>query len=376
MRLLVYGGIGGSGGYARYCKGLFVTGNVPNDLGIYFVCTEDFYEKIRPLDNSVKVIIHPWPASGSLVKRHLWHLLIFPGIAHKIRPDIEFYPSGHSRSYMRKARVVTACHNLLLFDRRQFEKYRGTSKYRLLDTYRKNMSNSLLRSAGVIFTSDYSRKLVTGVLPGIKSSAVIPQGMSCGFYGLPERSYKIGKRIVVLYVSAISLYKNHAGVIRAVKALRESTGLNIVLRCVGPSDEVESKYFANILASERASGYVEVSGEMDHDDLLLEYKNADIFIFASSCEAFGVSLLEAMAARLPIACSNRSGLPDLLGDTGAYFDQDEPLSIKEALLRLIISEEARRISGEGAYRQSLRYTWNVSAKETFDFIRKIHERRD
>jgi len=69
---------------------------------------------------------------------------------------------------------------------------------------------------------------------------------------------------------------------------------------------------------------------------------ADLFVFASSCETFGISLLEAMAVGLPIACSNKSSLPETLQDGGEYFDPEDDQSIASAVKRLILDPVSRK----------------------------------
>ena len=96
MKLLVYGDIGGSGGYVRYCKGLFASKVIPNDIKIWFVCSLPLYEKLKPLDPEVTVITHPWILSEHRIYRYLWHLWVYPRLVKRIKPDIEFYPDRKS----------------------------------------------------------------------------------------------------------------------------------------------------------------------------------------------------------------------------------------------------------------------------------------
>src|SRR6187551_3044959 len=115
MRLLIYGDIGGSGGYIRYCKGLLGSNAIPKDVEVWFICSLEFYEKLAPLDSGVHVITHPWINSKKRLLRYLWHLQVYPALVKKISPDVEFYPSGNIRVYLRKAFTISTCHNLLLF---------------------------------------------------------------------------------------------------------------------------------------------------------------------------------------------------------------------------------------------------------------------
>ncbi len=78
----------------------------------------------------------------------------------------------------------------------------------------------------------------------------------------------------------------------------------------------------------------------------------DHFVFASSCENMPNTLVEAIAAGLPLACSRRGPMHEILGDTGLYFDPESHLSIAEAIRRLIDDPLLRDESASRARRPS------------------------
>ena len=71
------------------------------------------------------------------------------------------------------------------------------------------------------------------------------------------------------------------------------------------------------------------------EDILNWLKNSDLFVFASSCENMPNTLLEAMSTGLPIACSFRGPMIEVLKDGGLYFNPEEPSSIEFAISELI-----------------------------------------
>ena len=99
---------------------------------------------------------------------------------------------------------------------------------------------------------------------------------------------------------------------------------------------------------------------------------ADIFIFASSCETFGIALLEAMTIGVPIACSNRSSLPETLQDGGEYFDPQDSESIARAIDSLVRDPERRFQLANRARALAKNYSWSRCAQETWSFISQTH----
>ena len=119
------------------------------------------------------------------------------------------------------------------------------------------------------------------------------------------------------------------------------------------------------------NNFVNYYGILPYESLEKMYKNADLFLFASSCETFGQIVTEAMSAGLPIACSNKSALPDVLGDCGIYFNPLDPCDIASALKLLLLNPQLRTEIALKGYNRSKEFSWNKCAKETFLFLSSI-----
>ncbi len=82
-------------------------------------------------------------------------------------------------------------------------------------------------------------------------------------------------------------------------------------------------------------------------------------------------LLEGMAAGLPIACSNRGPMPEMLGDGGVYFDPESTPEMIHALRQLIASPELRTRLAQTSFERSHAYSWSQCARETFSFLAEM-----
>jgi glycosyltransferase involved in cell wall biosynthesis len=120
---------------------------------------------------------------------------------------------------------------------------------------------------------------------------------------------------------------------------------------------------------------VRYHGAVAFDELHTHYQHADAFVFASSCENMPNILLEAMAAGLPIACSDRGPMPEVLGECGEYFDPECPQSLERALSVLLRdAAHATALSVKAATKVES-YTWEECARRTFGFLRTVCESR-
>jgi glycosyltransferase involved in cell wall biosynthesis len=120
-----------------------------------------------------------------------------------------------------------------------------------------------------------------------------------------------------------------------------------------------------------SKGCIRYHGEVPHNELARYYREADAFVFASSCENLPIILLEAMAAGLPIACSNRGPMPEVLKDAGVYFDPESPEQIAQAMAKLMADSELRASCSAKAYEYASQYQWKRCADETFAFLSSV-----
>jgi glycosyltransferase involved in cell wall biosynthesis len=372
MRLLIYGDIGGSGGYVRYCKGLLGSKAIPEAFEIWLVISLPFYEQLEPIDKTVKVITHPWLVSKYRLFRYLWYLWIYPRIVRQIKPDVEFYPAGQRRVYLRKSVTIVTCHNLLLFDTNELVKLQDDSEKNFFKVYRKNQTRSLKRSDAVIFLSGHSQNIVCKSVSSIKRSKIIAHGLDPKFLSKNERSYELKDTVNLLYVSSFYTYKHQLEVVKAVQLLQLSIGCDIRLTLVGGGNTKIKNEIIRYINDQNIAEIIRIEDQAVYSEIIEKYNQADIFIFASSCETFGITLLEAMGTRLPIACSDRTGLPEILKDAGVYFNPEDPQSIYRAVYKLIIDGDLRKALGERAYRYALKYTWERCAEDTFNYIKEIN----
>ncbi|MES9878873.1 MAG: glycosyltransferase family 1 protein [Candidatus Sedimenticola sp. PURPLELP] len=171
----------------------------------------------------------------------------------------------------------------------------------------------------------------------------------------------------ILYVGSRIGYKNFSGLLRAYSISKYLRG-NYVILCFGGGhfDEYESR----LIRQYGLSGRVRHIGGTDA--VLADcYRNASLFVYPSLYEGFGIPPLEAMSLGCPVACSNTSSIPEVVGDAAAMFDPSEPESIcstmEGVLSAATVSKELIR---RGRQRKSL-YSWKKCALETVETYKKV-----
>ncbi len=295
--------------------------------------------------------------------------------------DVLFSPGGTFPSWL-PVLAVTMSQNMLPFEPLEAVRFGRFSLMRLkMRLLRYSQRRSFMRADGLIFLTKYAEALVSRVLGGVPCpTALIPHGIEQRFLQSPRHQRSLSKcskenPFRVLYVSILMPYKHQAEVARAACLLHDE-GLPVEIRFIGSSwgnyghqfrvllDELDSKH-----------EFLLWSGSEPFDALHGFYQSADAFVFASSCENLPNILIEAMAAGLPIASSDRGPMPDVLQDAGVYFDSEEPASIADAIRRLAVDVSLRSHLAHVAWNKAQAYSWEQCAHDTFAFIARVAQQK-
>ncbi|AOP33705.1 glycosyl transferase [Leptospira tipperaryensis] len=311
----------------------------------------------------------------SLFHRFFWSRFLLSKRMKESKSDILFVPGGSYSGSFRP--FVTMSQNLLPFEWSEIRRYGfSISALRLILLFF-SQSFTFRKAKGVIFLTNYAKKIV---LKKVKISldrvAIVNHGINQKFFHAVKIQKDIGeysneKPYRILYVSFIGEYKHQWNVVRAVSNLKKQ-GFPVTLDLVGsPDDPLAVKKLKDVLDQEDAERlFIRYHSLIPYSEIEKKYIEADLFAFASSCETFGQIVTEAMAAGLPIACSNLSAMPEILQDAGKYFDPLNVDSIEETIKSMINSKETRKEVSEKAFQLAKSFSWKKAANETFEFLQK------
>ena len=198
---------------------------------------------------------------------------------------------------------------------------------------------------------------------------VVPLGTGVSHSGEPtpadelRRRHDLGDRPVLLTVSAQRPVKNHGALIDALAAIPAERRPVLVL--AGPS--YDDDYGRELRERARAGG---VEGDVRWlgwtEDAELEglYALAACFVFPSLYEGFGLPVLEAMQRGVPVACSDRSSLPEVAGDAAVYFDPGDPRAIARAVEEILGDPGEAELMRAAGRAQAEKFTWDATARGT------------
>lgn len=181
-------------------------------------------------------------------------------------------------------------------------------------------------------------------------------------------SYKLKAKSYILYVGALQPRKNLKTLISAFETAKtEMPELKLVLA------GEKAWMWEDILDQISKCKYKEdivITGILSFDEIVILYKNASLFVFPSLYEGFGIPVLEAMAAGIPVISARNSSLVEVGGDAAAYFDSLNSKELAEKIIEVLSSEDTRKNMIENGNEQIKKFSWDKCARETIEFIKK------
>ncbi len=251
--------------------------------------------------------------------------------------------------------AVVAVHDLSFEDPRAGEWLAVAERLR----YRATIRASVRRAARLLALSESTRDDLVrhyGLDPA--RVAVAPAAVDPAFARqLSAPREAAGGPATVLTVGNVLPRKNLVVVARAVRLLRDR-GADLRLLVVGrvpPSGRAAASAMSALLGS-----HVEIAGYLAADELARAYRSSAVLAFPSLYEGFGIPVVEAMTAGTPVVVSDRTSLPEVVGDAGIVVPAEDAQAWADALTAALDPDRAAQLAAAGRARAA-GYTWAQSA---------------
>lgn len=186
------------------------------------------------------------------------------------------------------------------------------------------------------------------------------------------RPYGVTKRFV-LFVSSLWPYKNCDGLLRAWAHARAALGDRQLVIVGAGRDEKYAASLPKLAAELGISHDVVFVGGIPLDQTVAFYRAADVFVYPSFNETFGLPILEAMACACPVVTSDTTAMPETAGGAAVLCSPGEPASIAAAIVAAVGAGRDRL--SERGLRRAAQFTWEATAMATLDVYREVAERR-
>lgn len=333
----------------------------PKTPGIYGISRYS-YEIQKRIPRAVfNNITSPWvpePYLGGILKGVF---LPVNGFRHSVRGRLKHISSqgyAFTAPFLRKGPVLLTCHDLIPWT---YYKIRTP-------TWKANVS-SIQKIEHIIAISEYTKKeLVEQLEIPEERIHVIPNGVDHQkFHPLPDpvRPADLNPQDkVLLYVGSEEKRKNISVVLQALKDIVRVIPEVKLIKAGGSGSGISEETFINEINTLGLSKHVIITGTITDSELLTLYNIAYAFVFPSLIEGFGLPPLEAMACGCPVIASDRSSLPEVVGDAGFLLDPTDPEIWCNTLLRVLDEPTMRENMKRKSLDQATKFSWDKCAQKT------------
>jgi glycosyltransferase involved in cell wall biosynthesis len=354
----------------------------PPERFLLFGSQEDF-EALGPLGDHFERHVYP------VADRGLWHQLNFPLFYRKLKADLGHIPLNVVPLGMPKPYVVTI-HDM---SRLKFPTESASRQNYNLFRARHGLS----RAERIITVSGATRRDVEDLLripverTRLIYNAIDPRFLDgtprCldggGFLSADPDARKVLERYGIqypflLYAGTILPQKNVPRLVEAFAYVRGELGEHPLykdLRLVIIGDEI-SKHpsLRRTVIQTRVEPYVRFLGFVPFDVLRALYRAAEVFVFPSLYEGFGLPPLEAMACGTPVVTSDASSLPEVVGDAAILVNPENLFEIGRGIKEVLLEPGRRLELIQKGFEHVRSFSWDRTAAEVLALYRDVGRR--
>jgi len=309
-------------------------------------------------DNITPVIIGPQARHPLLF--YIWFDFQIPKVLKKYKADLFLSPDGYL-SLRTKVPQLAVIHDINFV-------HRPDDLPWLIEKYYNYFFPKFARIAKRIATvSFYSKEdIARSFKIDYDKIDVVYDGINQIFEPLLEREKtKIRKKFTggsdyFLFVGALHPRKNISGLLKAFDAFKGDTSNNIKLMIVGGEMHKTGDIFETY-ENMRFKSEVIFTGRVSTDELHDIFGAALALTFVPFFEGFGIPVVEAMSAGVPVICSNTTSIPEVGGNAVVYADPMKIDQITDAMIKLANDKDLRKELIEKGFEQKNKFSWDETA---------------
>ena len=299
--------------------------------------------------------------------------LLFPFTLYKENLDLMHFTHFNSPVlYLRKS--ITTIHDVTPYF---FPGHKMKSHWRRIG-FRLVFYASVKKAKSIIAVSESTKSDI------IRYFKIKPEKIKVIYEGADEQFRLIEDRSIIeklkkkydlekpflFYTGVWRNHKNLVGLIKAFKIVKEKYRLDINLVLGGKEDPYYPEVRETWEKLDLEKDIIPV-GFIDQAELPIFYNAAKAFIIPSFYEGFGLIGLEAMSCGAPVISSDRTSLPEILGNGAIYFDPTQPEDIAEKIHLVFSEKNLYNELKRNGFLQVKKYSWNKMGKETFELYKNI-----
>lgn len=328
-----------------------------NNIEYILVFKNEIHKEFRTMPKNVRYVV----INGK--NKLIFNQLQLPLKLATIKADYYFFPAFPAPFFFFSKNVISAIHDVGCWDCPNKNKKYMTFYFKIM--YRK----AALGHKAIVTVSQFSKKRIAQILKKNPDEIfVIYDGLSDCFANFKYEkeqdekatiTYKLPENYI-LCLSTLEPRKNMRLLVEAFSDLIKAKKIDTNLVLAGRKGWLMDDLLANL--DEDIVKRIHFTGFVDDSLLPYVYRNAQVFVFPSVYEGFGVPPIEAMSMGIPVISSNAASLPEVLGDSAFYFENRSLEGLKRQIVNVIkLPENQINLIREKGIAQANKYSWKEEA---------------
>lgn len=323
-----------------------------------------------------------WPVPGIIgdrenIEKLIWEQLTGPAAAREAGVDVFHVPYFAPPLLPRTSTVVTI-HDVIPL---RLPLYQAGAKVK---AYVRLVSQAAHNATRIITVSQHAKQdMIEALKIPPERIRVIYEAASEEYHPITDTEilakararYGLGERYV-FYLGGLDQRKNVPQLVRAFARLYsrlEDPKLQLLI--AGNPDKNNGPLFPDprpIAAELGMSGQI-IYRFIEEEDKPAMYSGASVFVFPSLYEGFGLDPLEAMSCGTPVVCSNRTSLPEVVGDAAITVDPDDLDALVESMYRVLTNQELAADLHARSLQRAAQFSWRKAADETLSVYEETYK---
>jgi len=298
------------------------------------------------LPDNFKIKRLKWPFA-------MWTQLRLSAEIIKNKPEVFFIPV-HVLPFVHPKNSVVTIHGL------EYEYYPEMYPSNHLKYLRWSTKYALKNAQKIIVVSENTKNDL------MKFYGANPEKIKVVHHGVNLLKSEVGNKKSeknILFIGRLETKKNIDGLIKAFNLLKKKYQVPHKLIIAG----TEGYGFKEIIKNVKNDDII-FPGYVPEKEKMLLLEKAEMFVFPSFYEGFGIPILEAQAARCPVITSNISSMPEVAGDGAILIDPNNVEQITEAMYKIINDNDFRKRLIQEGYQNTKRFSWEKCAQETSEIL--------
>ena len=336
----------------------------------------------QPIEQTIRPVfpyhvrpVPPLAARNENIEKVVWEQWTGPAAARRSHVDLLHVPYFAPPLFPQTPTVVTI-HDVIPL---RLPAYQPNRK---IKTYMQLIAQAAQRTTMIITVSQHAKQDIIDRLHIPPSRIrVIYEAAGDEYQPIqdPQRQaevrnrYGLGERYV-FYLGGLDVRKNVPQLIRAFAQLyHQLDDPDLRLLIAGNPDKQKGPLFPDPrpIAQELGVSNQITYRFVEEEDKPVLYSGASVFVFPSLYEGFGLTPLEAMSCGTPVVCSNRTSLPEVVGDAALSVDPEDTRALVEAMYSVLTNPALETELRDRSLRQASQFNWRKTARETLAVYEEV-----